>query len=759
VVGASLDRATIFGVGGGIRVDGAPRVTISDNRVVTDGGTDIAVAGSVQLGVGDQGGFLFPSPLGSPADGQPTTGGHVTVSGNIVGPLTGAQALVAHALEGIVAWADATFTTVTGNEVRGHTNAEISLRGGADDTVTNNHIGRNGDQTLPRGGTGVSVDQAPRTRIGTTVGDGNIIGGLRLGIGVFGTTGSRLGGIVIAGNAVGSTDAGAPDSVESGIGVRDTTGAAIGPGNTVGSASRVALAISRSDGATVSGSRFGTDATGTEARGGAVGIAIGEAGGPDTSLPSHTVIGPGVRVSAFTDAGVSVDTQDVTITGLVAGVPVGGATSLANEVGVIVNRGEVSLSASRLAGNHNAGLRDNSTATVAIDGTEITGNGLGLHVSNGSKMVVRSSAIHDNLAEGIQVNTGGKVDVRTTTFTTNGAEPIDGSGALGIPVVSSAPRVTKGTQTRTWIVTDVPTGGVVVEVFGNADCSGDPEGPQVLLARTLSTGGPIALPIAGRPSVHGYRIAVTKDGRTSKLSTCVAPTTGADRDGDGVPDAVEDIAGSGSNPNAVALPTDDGHWIQLTTSAGQFSGVFQPEDPSPTTHPQGMQLPFGLVEFTIDGLTPGGSADVDVQLPATSTTRRYWMFGPAARGQAPGWYAWDFDKTTGVGAQFTVFNQSDGFHPGFTLHFRDGALGDGDGLANGTIVDPGGPGVGDPGSVATGTPTPPSVVPPVVPATGAGISGTGGVAVGLVITGAGLIFSARRPGRRRRHAGEMASQR
>ena len=102
---------------------------------------------------------------------------------------------------------------------------------------------------------------------------------------------------------------------------------------------------------------------------------------------------------------------------------------------------------------------------------------------------------------------------------------------------------------------------------------------------------------------------------------------------------------------------------------------------------------------------------------SVATATWYYRFGSPARGRAAQWYSWDYDSLSGLGGQRISPTE-------WVLHFIDGAAGDDDGSANGTIVDPGGPGIGpqltaDPVTQDTtpGTPTLPAVpvTDPTVP--------------------------------------------
>ena len=84
--------------------------------------------------------------------------------------------------------------------------------------------------------------------------------------------------------------------------------------------------------------------------------------------------------------------------------------------------------------------------------------------------------------------------------------------------------------------------------------------------------------------------------------------------------------------------------------------------------PSGAQVLTGALSYQLNGLTPGGSADVTLVLPAGSN--------PTSVFKLQGGAYVDFSSIATISGD-TV-----------TLHLTDGGLGDSDGLANGVIVDP-----------------------------------------------------------------------
>jgi hypothetical protein len=102
-----------------------------------------------------------------------------------------------------------------------------------------------------------------------------------------------------------------------------------------------------------------------------------------------------------------------------------------------------------------------------------------------------------------------------------------------------------------------------------------------------------------------------------------------------------------------------------------------PDSPPTGSAPPGLAFPLGLLDFTVTGCTPGASLTVQVDysfdLPFNV---QYWKYGATSGNPAPHWYAIPHVQLGPRTLRFTIV---------------DGGLGDDDLVANGTIVDAGGP--------------------------------------------------------------------
>jgi hypothetical protein len=98
--------------------------------------------------------------------------------------------------------------------------------------------------------------------------------------------------------------------------------------------------------------------------------------------------------------------------------------------------------------------------------------------------------------------------------------------------------------------------------------------------------------------------------------------------------------------------------------------------------PPGVSFPQGLFDFALGGCTPASTVTLTISYPtALPRGSVYWKYGPTATKPTPDWYV--------VPATISTSD--------ITLRISDGGLGDDDLAANGTIVDPGGPGIGTAG--------------------------------------------------------------
>ena len=183
---------------------------------------------------------------------------------------------------------------------------------------------------------------------------------------------------------------------------------------------------------------------------------------------------------------------------------------------------------------------------------------------------------------------------------------------------------------------------------------------------------------------NGDAIAYVKNDTTETANVLITDL-GADPVGPftGPLDFVAAISGDSATAGAVTLSVDQGSFSQATR--------YEPASLPQGALPLGTVFPAGLFATTIDvevGATVTLSVDLAQPLLASN---RLWKFGPESPGESPTWY------------EITTSDRVSGFIAGseaYTIALTDGGFGDADGVANGVIVDPQGPGH-DPSEIPT----------------------------------------------------------
>ncbi len=177
-------------------------------------------------------------------------------------------------------------------------------------------------------------------------------------------------------------------------------------------------------------------------------------------------------------------------------------------------------------------------------------------------------------------------------------------------------------------------------------------------------------------------------GAASPLSEPMAIHDGADADRDGIADDVESLGPSGGDANrdgvldrhqanVASLPSARGRQFVTLVSGGHALKNAKMSRQS-ARHVKGVDLPYGLFDFEIVGIAPGGATTVEMLLPEDARPDAYLKQDPESGRMS----RFDFDGQTGA-----VIRDNR-----ITLYLVDGGRGDADGLVNGVIVDPGGPG-------------------------------------------------------------------
>lgn len=158
------------------------------------------------------------------------------------------------------------------------------------------------------------------------------------------------------------------------------------------------------------------------------------------------------------------------------------------------------------------------------------------------------------------------------------------------------------------------------------------------------------------------------------------PVSAGDGNGDGTPDWQQS--------NVASLPSISGVWVTLAAPPGTVLENVTPSGPPDFTRlPEGDTFPIGFLSFGITNLPANGALvvtnllhlDAAPDFPYTATT--FFNYGPTPENPQPHWYEFNFDGATGAEL----------FADRILLHFRDGARGDDDLVANGQIITVGAP--------------------------------------------------------------------
>ncbi|MFO0870718.1 MAG: choice-of-anchor U domain-containing protein [Pirellulales bacterium] len=164
-------------------------------------------------------------------------------------------------------------------------------------------------------------------------------------------------------------------------------------------------------------------------------------------------------------------------------------------------------------------------------------------------------------------------------------------------------------------------------------------------------------------------------------------------DGDGVPDAVEDLAphqGDGNadgipdrnQPDVASLQDAQGQVVTLATSDGlPLQDVHFA--PPPATGPSGASFPLGVLDFKVPVPNQGDEVTVTLIVHGGPYFNTFYRYGREPARPTPHWHRFVFDGRTGAEI----------FADRIVLHLRDGERGDDDLTANGMILDPSGPAV------------------------------------------------------------------
>ena len=716
-VGAGTGGA-FSGQGAGIRVDGTPDTQVLDNVIVAGQVSDGRAAGISVTGLpqayttgenDDQIRVVHYDGSDGVQNGN-ATGTGIVVRGNTIGSTAaGVTSPAAEAPDGIQVWAEAKDVTVEDNHVHGPTVSGLVIDDASQVRVIgDNRIAPGAPDTGPA--TGVEVVAGEEVAIGTDVA-GNDIGATTIGIGIDADSTSVT---------VGTNRIATPDGTSESVCVQSSVTAHVF-GNVLDCARGVTIA---SEGAAITGPVVEHNTLTVDE----LGIAIDA----DTATVHDNQVSGG-------------DTAGITVTGPTAVITdnrVAGA-----RVGIALDSTDVRVADNTVTDSVGDGIAL-GVGPATVDGNDVSGSG-------GRGIAVAQAAVSVAL-------TGNRIAGTTGAAT-------DVPGGPPAPTIDAVVQDSTGGSDRTvLVISGLPEDGGAgrLELFANASCS-DPEAEQVLGVVRLLDGSKstLAVSLPGRGHTDHFTGIYTNtvSGSSSGLSSCGEATAHPDTDGDGVVDPIEDLTGVANDSTQVALVTDTEQILSLTAvglddAPVRFTDAAVTDDPNPAGH-AGAEFPFGVVRFTLDGVTPGGKAAVRFvvidgeEMPANTG---YWKYGAITGTETEGWYPFTTDAASGTGAAVQpdlIDVPGLGMRRQLVVVLADGGRGDHDRLVDGRIMDPGAIAVGADGTGGNpdGDGTPNGLTPVDFPeVTADSLSDTGGqggellwVAIPLLAMGALLLLRGR----------------
>jgi hypothetical protein len=164
---------------------------------------------------------------------------------------------------------------------------------------------------------------------------------------------------------------------------------------------------------------------------------------------------------------------------------------------------------------------------------------------------------------------------------------------------------------------------------------------------------------------------------TCSVAALNANGTGAAATANPAAPSQRSYSGASATGSGTVTASFTGGGAACTFATAQFIAVEgTPRSPPAGSAPPGVTFPHGLFDFTTTGCDPGSTLVFTVQYPsALPPGAVYWKYGPTPSNPAPRWYALP-SILAGAQATFSI---------------TDGALGDDDLLANGAVIDQGGP--------------------------------------------------------------------
>ena len=164
------------------------------------------------------------------------------------------------------------------------------------------------------------------------------------------------------------------------------------------------------------------------------------------------------------------------------------------------------------------------------------------------------------------------------------------------------------------------------------------------------------------------------DGINDSVETA-GPNSG-DANNDGTQDSLQ------NNVACVESYTSQGYVVLETPDGITLSNCQAADNPSPGDAPAEMNFDYGFFDFTINGLTPGGTTTLTMTLPSGVEPDTYYKYGQTQANQTDHWYEFLYDTQTGAEINGNII----------TLNFVDALRGDDVLTQDSMVIDLGAPG-------------------------------------------------------------------
>jgi CSLREA domain-containing protein len=410
-------------------------------------------------------------------------------------------------------------------------------------TIQGNFIGINAAGTASLGGNTASISlvRAPNNTIGGAVaGAGNVISGTN----DFGITASDSDALKIQGNFIGTNASGTlavPNlgGIKISNPINNVIGGTIAAArNIISGNTNIGIGLdvfTASAGNLIQGNYIGTDITGTVALGnGGNGLQIANPtfGGPPTppTTPNAVIVGgttAGARniISASSNNGILLGTQNMLVQGNYIGTDVNGTGDLGNgAIGIRIDSGNNNTIGGTAPGAGNiiafSGKNDRGNTVVQTDsGLVVFTGGAGFGIGN----AILGNSIFSNLRLGIDLS-GGTESASGVTANDAGDADTGANNLQNYPVLNTAVSLA-GTTTITGTLNSTPDTTFRIEFFASsaADPSGFGEGQTFLGSTSVTTDPTGNAPInftAATPTGSAFTATATRiDGEGGLIET------------------------------------------------------------------------------------------------------------------------------------------------------------------------------------------------------------------------------------------------